>query len=72
MQHLITIKNGRVTITVQNVAGVGCVGKSIEFAQLLGGKVETTEHTEEHYAQVVFAAATDDKRPTRGVAGMLA
>jgi hypothetical protein len=53
MQYLITIKNGRVTITVQNVAGAGCTGKSLEFAQLLCGKVETTEHTEEYYVQVV-------------------
>jgi len=56
MQYLITIKNGRVTITVQNVAGAGCAGKSLEFAQLFFGGVETTEHTEEYYAQVVATA----------------
>ena len=53
MQCLITIKNGKATITVQDMAGAGCQGKSVEFAQLLGGKVEITEHTEEYYAQVV-------------------
>ena len=30
----------------------GCASKSLEFAQLLGGKVEMTEHTEEYFAQV--------------------
>jgi len=30
-----------------------CAGKSVEVAQLLGGSVETTEHTEEYCAQVV-------------------
>jgi len=34
----------------------GCEGKSLEFVQLLGGKVETTEHTEEYYAQVAATA----------------
>ena len=62
MQYLITIKNGRVTITVQNVAGVGCAGKSLEFAQLLGGRVETTEHTEEYYAQVAAMAQATVQR----------
>ena len=53
MQYLITIKNGKVTITVQGMAGAGCQGKSVEFAQLLGGKVEATEYTEEYSAQIV-------------------
>jgi hypothetical protein len=52
MQYLITIKNGKVTITVQGMAGAGCQGKSVEFAQLLGGKVEETGHTDEYYTQV--------------------
>jgi Protein of unknown function (DUF2997) len=56
MQYLITIKNGKVTITVQGMAGAGCQGKSVEFAQLLSGKVETTEHTEEYYAEVVTSS----------------
>ena len=56
MQYLITIKNGKVTITVQGMAGAGCQSKSVEFAQLLGSKVETTEHTEEYYAQVAATA----------------
>ncbi len=63
MQYLITIKNGKVTITVQGMAGAGCQGKSVEFAQLLGGKVETTEHTEEYYAQVVATTQATVKRP---------
>ena len=58
MQYLITIKNGKVTITVQGMAGAGCQGKSVEFAQLLGGKVETTEYTEEYYAQVAATTQT--------------
>ena len=62
MQYLITIKNGKVTITVQGMAGAGCQGKSVEFAQLLGGKVETTEHTEDYYAQVVAMAQATVKR----------
>ena len=37
MQYLITIKNGKVTITVQGMTGAGCQGKSVEFAGLLGG-----------------------------------
>ena len=61
MQYLITIKNGKVTITVQGMAGAGCQGKSVEFAQLLGGKVEATEHTEEYYAQVVIESQTTAK-----------
>ncbi len=52
MHYLITIKNGKVTIKVQGVAGPGCEGKSLEFAQLLGGKVEETAHSDEYYAQV--------------------
>ena len=62
MQYLITIKNGKVTITVQGMAGAGCQGKSVEFAQLLSGKVETTEHTEEYYAQVVTTAQATVQR----------
>ncbi len=62
MQYLITIKNGKVTITVQGMAGAGCQGKSVEFAQLLGGKVEITEHTEEYYAQVAAAARATVQR----------
>ncbi len=58
MQYLITIKNGKVTITLQGMAGAGCQGKSIEFAQLLGGKVEETAHTEEYYAQVTVSSQT--------------
>ncbi len=52
MQYVITIKNGKVTIQVQGVAGPGCEGKSLELAQLLGGKIEETAHTDEYYAQV--------------------
>ena len=62
MQYLITIKNGKVTITVQGMAGAGCQGKSVEFAQLLGGKVEVTEHTEEYFAQVVATAQATVQR----------
>ena len=62
MQYLITIKNGKVTITVQGMAGAGCQGKSVEFAQLLGGKVEMTEHTEEYYAQIAVTAQATVQR----------
>jgi hypothetical protein len=62
MQYLITIKNGKVTITVQGIAGAGCQGKSVEFAQLLGGKVEATEHTEEYYAQIAATAQATVQR----------
>ena len=62
MQYLITIKNGKVTITVQGMAGAGCQGKSVEFAQLLGGKVEATEHIEEYYAQVAATAQATVQR----------
>ncbi len=62
MQYLITIKNGKVTITVQGTAGADCQGKSVEFAQLLGGKVEMTEHTEEYYAQVAATAQATIQR----------
>ena len=62
MQYLITIKNGKVTITVQGIAGAGCQGKSVEFAQLLGGKVEDTGHTEEYYAQVAATARATVQR----------
>jgi len=62
MQYLITIKNGKVTITVQGLAGAGCQGKSVEFAQLLGGKIEMTEHTEEYYAQVAATAQATVQR----------
>ena len=62
MQYLITIRNGKVTITVQGLAGAGCQGKSVEFAQLLGGKIEMTEHTEEYYAQVAATAQATVQR----------
>lgn len=62
MQYLITIKNGQVTITVQRVAGPTCEGKSLEFAQLLGGKVEATGHTEEYCAQVAATAQATVQR----------
>jgi hypothetical protein len=62
MQYLITIKNGKVTITVQGMAGAGCQGKSVEFAQLLGGKTEITGHTEEYYAQVAAKAQATVQR----------
>ena len=62
MQFLITIKNGKVTVTVQGMAGAGCQGKSVEFAQLLGGKVELTEHTEEYFAQVAATVQATVKR----------
>jgi hypothetical protein len=44
------------------MAGAGCQGKSVEFAQLLGGKVELTEHTEEYYAQVAATAQATVQR----------
>jgi len=63
MQYLITIKNGKVTITVQGMAGAGCQGKSVEFARLLGGQIEETAHTDEYYATVAATTQTTVEQP---------
>jgi len=52
MQYLITIKNSRITITVQNVTGRAALASRSSLSDCWG-KVETTERTEEYYAQVV-------------------
>lgn len=59
MRYLITVdKDGKVTVTVQGVVGPSCKGKSLELAQLLGGKVEETARTNDYYATVAATTQT--------------
>ncbi len=46
-------EEGKVTITVEGIAGKGCHGLAKEFAEAMGGKIVEVGHTDDYFKTAV-------------------
>jgi hypothetical protein len=53
--------DGKVTLAVAGVAGMGCVEQTEELVRLLGGQVEAQELTGEAYVEVDVEQEQQDR-----------